>query len=272
MILMSPLNVTISLLHFLSHINRGWLFSRVFRTSCPSRMGCGCCPRCTHWTASLWDPSRSTIIHGVLWLSLSVIICEHFIFPIPNSRRVKTILKSADYDMRRKIENVVSTFTSRDQDWEESWRVCFWPSYNIDVFLWRSSSSRWLMDMIWCRYLTPSANHSGVGPPIASPTLVRPMMYFPTDGCFSAARRNHCWYAIMINESSVVPDDYMSLDGIGGALVPLNDPGFLRPGILFYREGHSYEAHLWPHECHESYLKMNRIFLLCMAVGMSSNL
>jgi len=48
----------------------------------------------------------------------------------------------------------------------------------------------------------------------------------------------------MINESSVVPDDYMSLDGIGGALVPLNDPGFLRPGILFYREGHSYEAHL----------------------------
>ena len=48
----------------------------------------------------------------------------------------------------------------------------------------------------------------------------------------------------MINESSVVPDDYMSLDGIRGALVPLNDPGFLRPGILFYREGHSYEAHL----------------------------
>ena len=150
MILMSPLSVTISLLHFLSHINRGWPFSRVFRTSCPSRMGCGCCPRCTHWTASLWDRSRSTIIHGVLWLSLSVIICEHFIFPIPNSRRVKTILKSADYDM--KTENVVSTFTSRDQDWEE--RVCFWPSYNIDVFLWRSSSSRWLMDMIWCRYLT----------------------------------------------------------------------------------------------------------------------
>ena len=151
-------------------------------------------------------------------------------------------------------------------------RVCFWPSYNIDVFLWRSSSSRWLMDIIWCRYLTPSANHSGVGPPIASPTLVRPMMCFPTDGCFSAARGNHCWCAIMINDSSVVPDDYMSLDGIGGALVPLNDPGFLRPGILFYREGHSYEAHLWPHECHESYLKMNRIFLLCMAVGMSSNL
>ena len=49
---------------------------------------------------------------------------------------------------------------------------------------------------------------------------------------------------IMTNESSVIPDDYMSLDGIGGALVPLNDPGFLRPGILFYREGHSYEAHL----------------------------
>ena len=27
-------------------------------------------------------------------------------------------------------------------------RVCFWPSDNIDVFLWRSNSRCWLMDMI----------------------------------------------------------------------------------------------------------------------------
>jgi len=44
--------------------------------------------------------------------------------PIPNSRRIKTSLtraacKSADYDIRRKIEKVVFRFTSRDQGWEE---------------------------------------------------------------------------------------------------------------------------------------------------------
>jgi len=141
----------------------------------------------------------------------------------------------------------------------------------ISMYSYRGQAPR-ASSCLWFDADIPSANHSGVGPLIASPTLVRPMMCFPTDGCFSAARGNHCWCAIMINESSVVPDDYMSLDGIRGALVPLNDSGFLRPGIPFYREGHSYEAHLWPHECHESYLKMSRIFLLCMAVGMSSNL
>jgi len=54
---------------------------------------------------------------------------------------------------------------------------------------------------------------------------------------------------IMTNESSVIPDDYMSLDGIGGASIPLNDPGFLRPSICFCREGHSHKVFLEPHGC-----------------------
>jgi len=44
--------------------------------------------------------------------------------PIPNSRGIETSLtqtacKSANYDIRRKIEKVVFRFTSRDQGWEE---------------------------------------------------------------------------------------------------------------------------------------------------------
>jgi len=117
------------------------------------------------------------------------------------------------------------------------------------------------------------SNQSGVGPPTVSPTLVKPM-YFPTNECFSAAGEISAdvLLTIMTNESSVVPDDYMLLDGVRGALVPLNDPGFLRPSIHFHREGHSYEAHLWPHECRESYLKTSRIFVFCMSVGMGWNL
>ena len=49
---------------------------------------------------------------------------------------------------------------------------------------------------------------------------------------------------IMTNELSVVSDDYMSLDGIRGASILLNDPGFLRPSIRFCREGHPHKAHL----------------------------
>jgi len=44
--------------------------------------------------------------------------------PIPNYRGIKTSLaraacKSADHDIRRKIEKVVFRFTSRDQGWED---------------------------------------------------------------------------------------------------------------------------------------------------------
>jgi len=51
--------------------------------------------------------------------SFSGMICERWweLFPIPNSRRVKTSLDSADFDM---IEKVVFTFMSRDQGWEEN--------------------------------------------------------------------------------------------------------------------------------------------------------
>jgi len=97
------------------------------------------------------------------------------------------------------------------------------------------------MDMIWCRDLTPGANQSGVGPPIASPTLVK--LYFPTNECFSAA---DVLLTIVTNESSIVSDDCMSLDCIRGASILLNDPGILRPSIRFYREGHSHKAHLDP--------------------------
>jgi len=70
----------------------------------------------------------------------------------------------------------------------------------------------------------------------------------------------------MTNEPFVVSDDYMSLDGIMGASIPLNDLGFLRPSIRFSREGQSHKSHLLSHE---SCLKTSRI---CMAVGMGSNL
>jgi len=54
--------------------------------------------------------------------SPSGMICERWweLFPIPNSRRVKTSLDSADYDMRWKIEKVVFIFMGRDQGWEEN--------------------------------------------------------------------------------------------------------------------------------------------------------
>jgi len=54
--------------------------------------------------------------------SLSGMICERWweLFPILNSRRVKTSLDCADFDMRWKIEKVVVTFMSRDQGWEEN--------------------------------------------------------------------------------------------------------------------------------------------------------
>ena len=77
--------------------------------------------------------------------------------------------------------------------------------------------------------------------PIVSPTLVKLMMYFPTNECFSAV---DVLLTIVTNESSIVSDDCMSLDCIRGASIPLNDPGFLRPSIRFYREGHSHKAHL----------------------------
>ena len=79
-----------------------------------------------------------------------------------------------------------------------------------------------------------------------SPTLVKPTMYFPTNECFSAVgdgrlvgydRQEHI-------STDFVSDDYMSLDSIRGASIPLNDPGFLRPSNLFYREEHSHKAHL----------------------------
>jgi len=52
--------------------------------------------------------------------SLSGMICERWweLFPIPNSRRVKTSLDSADYDMRWKSEKVIFTFMGRG--WEEN--------------------------------------------------------------------------------------------------------------------------------------------------------
>jgi len=79
-----------------------------------------------------------------------------------------------------------------------------------------------------------------------SPTLVKPMMYFPANECSSAVgdgrligndRQEHI-------STDFVSDDYMSLDGIRGASIPLNGPGFLRPSIRFCREGHSHKAHL----------------------------
>jgi len=76
---------------------------------------------------------------------------------------------------------------------------------------------------------------------IVSPTLVKLMMYFPTNEYFSAA---DVLLTIVTNESSIVSDDCMSLDGIRGASIPLNDPGVLRPSIRFYRKDHSHKAHL----------------------------
>ena len=140
--------------------------------------------------------------------------------------------------MRWKIEKVVFTLMSRDQGWEENFEYA---SGHLIVFSWSSNSRCWLMDMIWRRDLTPGAKQSGVGPPIALPTLVKLMMYFPTNKCFSAV---DVLLTIVTNESSIVSDDCMSLDGIRGASIPLNDPGVLRPSIRFYREGHSHKAHL----------------------------
>jgi len=81
--------------------------------------------------------------------------------------------------------------------------------------------------------------------PIVSPALVKLMMYlyFPTNEYFSAA---DVLLTIVTNESSIVSDDCMSLDGIRGASIPLNDPGVLRSSIRFYREDHSHKAHLDP--------------------------
>jgi len=103
-------------LHLLSHINRGWPFSRIFMTSFPFWMD----------VAAVCSPfiERRSNHPWVLWLSLSGMICEHwwelrcFISPIPNSRGVK---ESAENVIRQKIGKVVFTFTSRDQGWEESW-------------------------------------------------------------------------------------------------------------------------------------------------------
>ena len=98
--------------------------------------------------------------------------------------------------------------------------------------------------------------------------LVKSIMYLSTDECFQllGEMSANVLLTIMTNEPFVVSDDYMSLDGIMGASIPLNDLGFLRPSIRFSREGQSHKAHLLSHECRESCLKTNRI---CMAVGMA---
>jgi len=66
-----------------------------------------------------------------------------------------------------------------------------------------------------------------VGPPIASPPLVKPMMYIPTFQLLGEISAD-VLLKIMTYESSVVLDDYMSLDSIRGASIPLNGPGFFR--------------------------------------------
>ena len=113
--------------------------------------------------------------------------------PIPNSRRIKTSLtqaacKSADYDIRRKIEKVVFRITSRDQGWEEDfgWEgilLAVWSSliYSYEGQAPYAGSWTWFDAEIWRPVLTVNDSQLGVGSSIASPTLVKPMMYSPTD-------------------------------------------------------------------------------------------
>jgi len=104
--------------------------------------------------------------------------------------------------------------------------------------------------LIWCRDLTPGASQFVVEPPIASPTLVNRWYTFQRSSIFLLLGRTSAdvLSTIMTN----VPDDYMSLDGVKGASILLNNPGFLRQSIRFCRESHSHKARLWPHECRES--------------------
>ena len=243
-----------------------WLTTlKDFHNLIPLLNGCGCCLRSIHWTTFPWDPS------------LSGMICEHwwdlwcFIFPIPNSRGVKDI---ADNHIRQKIGKVVFTFTSRDQGWEENFelRVYFWPSGNIDVFLWRPSPRHWTwFDAdIWRPVPTSRESDSRLRHQSLSNrwcTFQR-MSACQLLGEISA----DVLLMIMTNESSVIPDDYMSLDGIGIASIPLNDPGFLGPSICFCREGHSHKVCLEPHGCCESCLKPCRIYLFCIALRVGLNL
>ena len=177
--------------------NDMWALSRIFITSFPFWMDvvAVCAPFIERLSLEIQSSMRPVTL---AWLSLSGMICEHwwdlwcFIFPIPNSRGVKDIAQTEDW------KSGIHIYEQRPRLGRE-FRV-----EGILLAIWQyrcilMEAKPPTLDMIWCRYLTPGANQSGVRLPIASPIFVKPMMYFPTDECLSAAGGNQCWCA---------PDDH----------------------------------------------------------------
>jgi len=130
----------------------------------------------------------------VLLLPLSGMIYKHwwelrcFLFQTPEGSRQAWIAQTMTWDGR--LKKWYPDLRAKPKVLGRELRVCFWSSDYINVPL--SSSWHWLMRIIWCRDLTPGASQFVVEPPISSLALVKPMMYFPTNECFSAAGGNYC--------------------------------------------------------------------------------
>ena len=182
-------------------------------------------------------------------------------FPNEGSRQA-WIAQTMTWDGR--LKKWYSDLRAKPKVLGREFRVCFWLSDCINVPLW-SSSWHWLMRMIWCRDLTPGANQFVVEfhhRPLSNRwcTFQR-MSVFQLLGEISA----NVLLTIMTNKSSVVPEICRWMVSEVRQFCWLTQI-FSDRASGIYREEYLHMAHLWPHECRESCLKTNRIYLFCMAV------
>jgi len=99
----------------------------------PLWAACSYCPRCTHWTASRWDPSRSTVIHGSCY--------SHF--------QVWSANIDGSFDASYFKSGMICEQGLRF--WEESLGYAS-GHLIISMYLWGWSSWHWLMRMMLWEY------------------------------------------------------------------------------------------------------------------------